>query len=183
MAKIMGFQLKNIKTPLGREGYGCIGTMYLDGKKIGTYSDYGDGAMEYVEYTSEKEEEKMMKRIIEFAKTYQNDFITQLYTERPDQYKETCERFRKKYPYIPEEDITIQTMASSSIVYIVEKFLEYNEYEKVFRNGKKKGYRAIGIKGDMIYSIPEHYSDERVKALHYDQVFTSLNDFIIDRAV
>ena len=36
MASIMGFTMKGIKEPLGREGYGCIGTMYLDGTKIGT---------------------------------------------------------------------------------------------------------------------------------------------------
>ena len=178
MAQIMGFQLKNIKTPLGREGYGCIATMYLDGKRIGTYTDYGDGAMENVEYIDKEKEEKMMRRIIEFAKTYDNEFIIQLYKDRPEQYQETCERFRKQYPYIPEKDITIQTMASNSIVYIVDEFLKYYEYEKLFKKGLKQGYRAIGVKGDSIYSIPQHYTDEQINALGYEQVFTSLDDFV-----
>ena len=43
MASIKGFQMKNVKNTIGHEGYGCIATMYLNGKKIGTYADYGDG--------------------------------------------------------------------------------------------------------------------------------------------
>ena len=35
MASIKGFQLKNVKRTLGIEGYGCIASMYLNGKKIG----------------------------------------------------------------------------------------------------------------------------------------------------
>ena len=35
MASIKGFQMKNVKNILGREGYGCSATMYLNGKKIG----------------------------------------------------------------------------------------------------------------------------------------------------
>lgn len=33
MASIKGFQMKNVKRTLGREGYGYSGTMYLNGKK------------------------------------------------------------------------------------------------------------------------------------------------------
>lgn len=67
MASIMGFTMKGIKEPLGREGYGCIGTMYLDGTKIGTYTDYGDGACEQVEYTCPKHREAMIEQIKKMA--------------------------------------------------------------------------------------------------------------------
>ena len=133
MASIKGFQMKNVKQTLGREGYGCTATMYLNGKKIGTYADYGDGAMEDVDYISKAAEEEMMKTIIAYAKEYKNDFIINLYHERPQQYKEECERFKKYHPYIPDEDITIQTMASNSIVYIVGAFLDLLESEKLFK--------------------------------------------------
>ena len=123
MASIKGFQLKNVKQTLGREGYGCIATMYLNGKKIGTYEDYGDGVCEDVTYISPEAEKEMMKVIIEFAKEYDNVFVINLYKERPQQFKEECERFKKHHPYIPDEDITIKTMASNSIVYIVEELL------------------------------------------------------------
>ena len=70
MAKIKNFQMKNIKNILGREGYGCSASLYLDGKRIGTYVDYGDGGEESVEYIAPKMEEKMMKFIINYAKEH-----------------------------------------------------------------------------------------------------------------
>lgn len=85
MASIMGFTMKGIKEPLGREGYGCIGTMYLDGTKIGTYTDYGDGACEQVEYTCPKHREAMMKVVIAYAKEHPDEFIVNLYKQRPHQ--------------------------------------------------------------------------------------------------
>ena len=39
MATIYGFSLKGIKTFKGREGEGCQGDIYYDGKKVGWYSD------------------------------------------------------------------------------------------------------------------------------------------------
>lgn len=44
MAKIKGFQMKNVKRTIGREGEGCTATLYLNGKRIGAYADYADGA-------------------------------------------------------------------------------------------------------------------------------------------
>ena len=101
MASIKGFQMKNVKRTLGMEGYGCTATMYLNGKKIGTYADYGDGGCEDVSYVSKAAEQDMMRIIIAHAKENPNDFIVNLYKERPHQYKEECERFKKYHPYIP----------------------------------------------------------------------------------
>ena len=180
MASIKGFQLKGVKHPLGREGYGCIASMYLNGKKIGTYEDYGDGACEDVTYVSKEAEAEMMKVIIEYAKEHPNQFIINLYHERPQQFKEECENFKKQYPFIPDEDITIQTMASNSIVYIVEGVLELMEYEKRFKQHQKKGYRAMSINRDAgeIYGYPASWSDERIKtAAKGHELYMSLDDF------
>lgn len=178
MASIKGFQLKNVKTPLGREGYGCIATMYLNGKKIGTYEDYGDGACEDVTYVSREVEAEMMKVIIEHAKTYQNQFIIDLYRERPSQYKEECERFKKCHPYIPEEDITIETMASNSIVYIVNDVLELMEHEKWFKKYQKQGYKAICINGNKLSAYPMSWPDDKIRTLAEGKtLYMSLDDF------
>jgi hypothetical protein len=178
MASIKGFQLKNVKQPIGREGYGCIATMYLHGKKIGTYEDYGDGACEDVTYVSKEAEAEMMKVIIEYAKEHPNQFIIDLYHKRPQQFKEECERFKKQYPYIPDEDITIETMASNSIVYIVGGVLELMEHEKLFKQYQKKGYRAIAIDDNRLAAYPEGWSDERVKASAIGKtLYMSLDDF------
>ena len=179
MASIKGFQLKNVKQTLGREGYGCTATMYLNGKKIGTYADYGDGGCEDVCYVSKVAEEEMMKVIIEYAKIRPNEFVINLYHERPQQFKEECERFKKYHPYIPNEDITIQTMASNSIVYIVEDLLNLMDDEKLFKKYQKKGYRAISIKGNQLRAYPENWSDNKIKTLATgEDLYMSLNDFI-----
>ena len=178
MASIKGFQLKNVKQPIGREGYGCIATMYLNGKKIGTYEDYGDGACEDVKYVSREAEAEMMKVIIEHAKTYPNQFIIDLYRERPKQYEEECENFKKHHPYIPDEDITIQTMASNSIVYIVEDVLELMEHEKWFKKYQKQGYKAICLDGNKIYAYPMNWPDDKIKTLAEGKtLYMSLDDF------
>ena len=143
MASIKGFQLKNVKRIMGREGYGCTASMYLNGDKIGTYADYGDGACEDVTYVSPKAEEEMMKIIIDFAKEYNNEFVINLYHERPQQFQEECKCFKQQYPYIPNEDITIQTMASNSIVYIVEELLYLIDLEKKFKKYIKKFFPQL----------------------------------------
>lgn len=179
MASIKGFQMKSVKRPIGLEGHGCIATMYLNGKKIGTYEDFGDGGCEDVSYVSKEAEENMMKVIIAHAKENPNDFVINLYKERPHQYKEECERFKRLYPYIPEEDITIQTMASNSIVYIVSDFLELFENEKLFKKYQKKGYRALGVKGYDICAYPASWSDARIKEeAEGMQLYMSLDDFV-----
>lgn len=178
MASIKGFQLKNVKQTKGIEGYGCTASMYLNGKKIGTYADYGDGGMEDVTFVSKEAEENMIKTIIEFAKTYSNEFIIALYKERPEQFADVCRRFKKAYPYIPDEDITIQTMASNSIVWIVNEFLKLYEVEKVYKRYVKKGYRAVCAYGTDIAAYPASWSDEKIlEEANGHKVYMSLDDF------
>lgn len=180
MASIKGFQMKNVKSPMGREGYGCLGTMYLNGEKIGTYADYGDGAMEDVTYVSKKAEQDMMKLIIAYAKEHPDEFIMQLYKERPQQFKEECERFKQHYPYIPDNDITIETMSSNSIVYIVSDFLELLKMEKCYKRYVKQGYRAIGVKDNQLSAYPASWTTEKIKQSAKDQkLYMSLDDFCI----
>lgn len=181
MASIMGFQMKGIKEPVGREGYGCIGTMYLDGTKIGTYTDYGDGACESIEYTCKAHEKAMMKVVIAYAKQHPDNIIMDLYKQRPQQYQQEVERFKKYYPYIPEDDITIETMSANSEVFIVSAFLKLNNLEKSFKKYQKKGYRAIGVKENQITAYPQSWSDEKIKNMAEEdgkELYFSLQDFV-----
>lgn len=43
MAQFYGVELKNIKTWQGREGIGSQGTVYLNGRKIGMWTDEANG--------------------------------------------------------------------------------------------------------------------------------------------
>lgn len=179
MASIMGFTMKGIKEPLGREGYGCIGTMYLDGTKIGTYTDYGDGACEQVEYTCPKHREAMMKVVIAYAKEHPDEFIVNLYKQRPHQFQEEIERFKKYNPFIPDEDITIETMSANSEVFIVSALLNLINLEKSFKKYQKNGYRAISVKDNEITAYPQSWTDEQIKKMATGaELFFSLQDFV-----
>lgn len=43
MAKFHGFEIKNMKTFMGMEGYGTQGDIWLNGKKLGFWSNDGNG--------------------------------------------------------------------------------------------------------------------------------------------
>lgn len=178
MASIKGFQLKNVKEVVGREGYGCLATIYLNGKRIGSYEDYGDGGCEDVTYISAKAEEEMTRVIIDYAKTHPCQFIVNIYNERPQQFKAECENFKKYHPYIPDKDITIETMSANSIVYIVEDFLNLLRREKLFKKYQKKGYRAISINGEQLSAYPASWSDEKIRiAAKGKELYMSIEDF------
>ena len=105
-----------------------------------------------------------------------------LYKERPKQFKEECENFKKDHPYISDEDITIETMSANSIVYIVSNFLQLYEKEKMFKKYLKKGYRAISAKGNNVKAYPESWSDEKIKENSKDEeLYMSLDDFNIEK--
>lgn len=55
MASIKGYELKNIKTFQGREWRGIQGSIYHNGKKVGWYSDPGDGGMADIDLYLPKE--------------------------------------------------------------------------------------------------------------------------------
>lgn len=181
MASIMGFKMKNVKNINGREGYGCSGTMYINNQKIGTYVDYGDGGEEIIDYVSDDARKLMIKLVIKYAKVYKNNFLIELYKERPEQFKEECATFKKQNPFIPDEDITLQTMASNSEVYIVSNFLSLLEAEKLFKKYSKNGYRAIGIKGNEVTAFPSNWSDEEINKCVTDdkieKIYKTLDDF------
>lgn len=183
MATLRNFQMKNIKKTRGIEGEGCTGTMYLNGKKVGTYADYADGALGNVEYISKEAEEEMTKLIITYAKDHPCEYVVNLYNERPQQYKEKCERFKKYHPYIPDEDITKETMSVNDICFIVEDFLKLYRAEKIYKRNLKQGYKALVVCADGgTISYPSDWSEEKVRESFKEEnkegeFFFELSDF------
>lgn len=181
MASLKDFALKNIKEFVGKDGYGLTASIYLHGKRIGFYTDHADGSPEIVSYVSDEAEKEMRKLIVSYAKDHPDSYIVDMYLADPKQYEEDCERFKKDYPYIPDEDITIESMSSNSIVYIVEDFLKLRESESLYKLYVKKGYRAISLKGHQVTAYPSSWSDEKIQEEAKGQkVFASLDDFIIE---
>tara|TARA_Y100000310_G_scaffold120945_1_gene119702 strand:- start:1136 stop:1810 length:675 start_codon:yes stop_codon:yes gene_type:complete len=56
LAKAQGYEVKGVKSFLGREGYGFNATMYREGKKIAFVMDSADGGMYDWEWVDRKEE-------------------------------------------------------------------------------------------------------------------------------
>lgn len=50
MASIFGFEIRNIVNFQGREGYGCQGDIYHNGKKVGWYNDMADGGIADIDF-------------------------------------------------------------------------------------------------------------------------------------
>ena len=181
MASIKGFQLKAIKETTGREGIGCIANMYLCGKKIGIYADYADGGEPHVDYISKDAEQEMGRVIVAYAKENPNEYIVNWYKNNPEQYQEALERFRRNHPYIPEEDITMETVSANSIEYIVNDYLNLLNTEKAFKKWIKKGYRAIAVKENNLTAYPSNWNDEKIKkeSEKDGELYMSLDDFVI----
>lgn len=180
MASLKDFALKNIKEFVGEDGYGLTASMYLHGKRIGSYADHADGSPEIVSYVSDEAEKEMRKLIVSYAKDHPDSYIVDMYLEDQKRYEEDYKKFKRNYPYIPDEDITIESMSSNSIVYIVEDFLKLRESERLYKLYVKKGYRVISLKGHQVTAYPSNWSDEKIKEEAKGQkIFSSLNDFII----
>lgn len=187
MAKIKGFQMKNVKRTIGREGEGCTATLYLNGKRIGAYADYADGAGGNVDYESADAKAEMRKFIISYAKDHPNAYIVNLYKERPAQYQETCENFKKMFPYIPDEDITMETMSANDIDYVVDDFLFLYGIEKYYKKVQKNGYHAVFAsdkRGEFI-AYPANWNNKKIeddikKDGMTGKIYYELSDFDIE---
>lgn len=186
MASINGFQLKNVNRITGREGIGCSGTMYLNGKKIGTYCNYADGREPDVIYISREAELEMVKLVLDYAKTHPNEYIVKMYKENQDRYEDKCRELKKHYPDISDKNITIESMAGNSIEYIITDFLLLLGLEKTFKKYHKKGFKAISVhmsSNNWSYDIeayPDNWTDKRIEEkANGRKIYWSLDDFNI----
>lgn len=187
MASIKGFQLKNVKTIVGHEGYGCTGTMYLNGKKIGTYADYADGGCSDIRYESMEARANMVKTVVEFAKEHPNNLIVACFKNNLARYEEERKEFLIRNPFIPEEDVTMEVFSACKEDFIVSKFVELQQFEKAFKSWQKKGFRAICVEVKDVFgnvnitAFPKDWSDERIaedmKNISNGKLYKSLEDF------
>lgn len=107
MAKIYGVELKAVKYFEGREGVGFNSNIYLNNKKIGTFSDYAFGAMEEYDFDSKTTEQQKQELKDIAEKYFQNypkylfypedkitEFLGELLTlkEREDSYKKNIKK-------------------------------------------------------------------------------------------
>lgn len=179
MASINGIFLRKTKVTTGMEGTGLIADVYMDGRKIGTFTDYADGSMGIMDYVSREAEEKFMHAVFAFGNTHPNEFILNLHKERPEQYKMEKETVRRSFPYITDEEITDNALSNNDPACLIEEIYYLMQMEKYFKKGIKKGYsHMIETDKDCVYyCIPERLAETQ-KVEGYVRTYASLDDFV-----
>ena len=178
-------QLKAVKKTCGMEGYGFTANIYINKKKIGTYADYGDGAMGNCTFDGKDAEKQLILLIVEYAEKRPNKYIVDMYKKEPDRYKEAMERTKKMFPYIPEEKLTMNVISSLDFDYIMEELYDLIENEKEFKKALKKGYGYLAYSEHRNSSImyPADWTEDQVRTDMKKEglviLYKSLNDFII----
>jgi len=73
MAEIYGVTLKGLTKFRGMENDAYQGNIYMDGKKVGWFSQSGDGGSSYIRYDAPGTKEEINKRIQKYFKKYPPD--------------------------------------------------------------------------------------------------------------
>lgn len=131
MATIYGFSLKGIKTFKGREGEGCQGDIYYDGKKVGWYSDNADGGMADIDFYGEIEQRKRMSDLLKAATV----------------------KYYAQYPLTGE----FASLEPNEEMFMSE-LVGFTEHEKEFKKYQKDGYIAMAVfrkPGDDLYEYTQ----------------------------
>lgn len=136
MANINGIEIKAIKTFLGTEGYARQGNVYLDKKKIGFFSEDGNGGCDWIDFECDKEiKELFFSRVRAHYKNYPALDYMKIYNM-------TMEEYVKQENKLP---VTTYEQESNDIImeYFMEKLLNLRELEQDYRKAVKKGYSVL----------------------------------------
>lgn len=136
MANINGIEIKAIKTFLGTEGYARQGNVYLDKKKIGFFSEDGNGGCDWIYFECDKEiKELFFSRVRAHYKNYPALDYMKIYNM-------TMEEYVKQENKLP---VTTYEQESNDIIveYFMKKLLNLREFEQYYRKAVKKGYSAL----------------------------------------
>lgn len=82
MASVNGITVKSLKTFEGREGTACQGNLYLNNKKIGFWSQDGDGAPDRFDLDSKYSEDKLIKALLKIRKENDSIMFMEVFMEK-----------------------------------------------------------------------------------------------------
>ena len=160
------YSVKNVKSFMGREGYGFECSLYRDGKKIGTVTDTANGGMTDF-YLDSKEEED---RLDAYCATLPAR-VSEIPAEPP----------MRNQPYTGKmETITIEMSRDIFIAGLVD---EYETNKKLKRYCKTQTlYRLHSDKDDSHWVIGIKYT-EKVKQQLQDKHGSDLKEIINERFI
>ena len=134
MAKIYGIELKNIKNFVGHEGLAFQANVYLNGKKVGTFTDDGWGGNGWLE--ADKDNRKKITDVIDkYYKDNPKIDILKVFQMTPDEFR----RNRDKGT-LPKETETFEPIYT-----FMWELHELKTTESEWKKGVKKGYKAIVV--------------------------------------
>ena len=118
MASIFGFEIKGLKTFVGRDGMGAQGNIYYGGKKVGWYNNSADGGMADISFDGERERRTQMELLL----------------------KEATRKYYERFPLTgqfadltPDEEL------------FMEDLVNFTMDEKEFKKYQKDGYIGIAV--------------------------------------
>lgn len=184
MASIYGLKLRGSKSFLGREGYGLIADITLDGKKAGSYRDMGDGADSEWSFVSPEIEKEVMSRSYRYAKAYPNKRGEELYSGELGEefYAEEKKRKAREYPYLDINALTKNELYAFGVDQLTSALENLGDLEKRFRSHLKKGYRALGACETTVHLYPVSWTDQKIEESAKEigaMLYRSLEDFEI----
>lgn len=132
MAKIYGVKIKNLKTFHGHEGDCAQGSLYMDGKKIGFWSQDSCGGPDDFD-VSKKDFEELQKRAVKYYTNFPQIDTLQF-------YKEDVDPSKIDFTNLPKRDPADICEIES---YLIAEILERMQTEKVFKSMQKKGHKYL----------------------------------------
>lgn len=134
MAKIYGIELKNIKNFVGHEGLAFQANVYLNGKKVGFYSQDGWGGSGWLEADKENRE-KITDVINKYYKDNPQIDSFKVFQMTPDEFR----RNRDKGT-LPKATTTFEPIDT-----FMWELHELKTTESEWKKGVKQGYKAIVV--------------------------------------
>jgi hypothetical protein len=170
MAKIMGLELKAVKTFLGSDGYGLNANLYLNGKKVAFVLDEGRGGESEVTFTDKSKEDEV------FA-------IAQRYYEKYPKFLLHDNKWAKLYELLEELYALYETekyfKKQSKKGYLAVVEVRYNKRTEDFTKNydpTKRDCMVAFIEWD---EKAEKYLIDKYKPVEF-KVYQRLEDFIIE---
>ena len=164
MAKLGGFELKSIKhfqsMEWGEDG-GTSANVYLNGKKVGEYINYGDGGEGRIDYVSKDAEKQTELFLLDYAST--KDYISPRFVDTPAEFEHSKEIYLKYHPYVPEEKVTERTLSNADIDLLVGDFEALLDCEKAFKKAEKMGHDKVGRVASTIYSFSKNMTEQEAQ--------------------
>ena len=179
MASIKGFSLKNVHTMVGRDGQDISADMYFNGKKVGTYRDYGCGGEADAFFYDLKEKANVFTAIGEWCKNKVDKWSDNFYKTAPERFEQKKGILLDMYPQLNADEITTGNIIFFSVDILVENLLNLLKMEKHYKKAVKSGYKGIGIVEANDYEYSIHCLSATPADGLYDKVYMNAEDFNI----